>query len=137
MTADDAVVRDVAVGEEVVVTADDRFFTRQSGAVHRGKLAEGVVVPDLKVSGLDFVFQVLGLLTDGGVGKETVVFADASRPKDGDVMLHPGAIANFHIGTDDRVGADVHILANFGGRINDGGGVNHASKAWASGFSGR
>jgi hypothetical protein len=41
------------------------------------------------------------------------------------VVLQPAAITQLDIRTDDAIRADVAVLSNFGGRIDDGGGMDH------------
>ncbi len=109
MAADDAVMRDMHVGQEAVVTADDRFIPRRSGAVNGAKLSKGIVITDFEAGGFSTVLQVLSLLSDGTIGEEAIVFTDLGRPHDGDMMLQPTAVTDLHIRPDDAIGADGHI----------------------------
>ena len=50
VVADHAVVRDVAVGEEVSAAADARDRARRGAAMHGDEFAEGIVVADLEIA---------------------------------------------------------------------------------------
>ena len=52
-TADDAVMRDVAVSEKIPTIADARVAARLSAAIDRHKLAEAIAVPNLQVGRLE------------------------------------------------------------------------------------
>src|SRR5262245_38324229 len=65
-----AVMRDVAVGEEVVPAADDGFSVRRSAAIHGDEFPEFVVVTDFEIRGLALVFEVLRTLPDAREGEE-------------------------------------------------------------------
>ena len=85
--ADDAVVRDVRVGEEVPPAADDRFRAGQGAAVHRAEFAEGVAVADFEKGRLAFVFEVLRFLSDRRVSEKEIAAADFGRAHHRDMVL--------------------------------------------------
>ncbi len=75
MIAELAIVRDVCVGEEVVVGTDDGGVAFVSGAVDGDVFAEGVVSADAGVGGATGMFKVLRLEADAGEGVKRVGFA--------------------------------------------------------------
>ena len=64
VTADDAIMRHVRVGEKQIVRADARPRIGSGAAVHRGEFAKDVVVADLDIGRLALVFQVLRFFAD-------------------------------------------------------------------------
>ena len=97
--------------------------------MHRAELAECVVIAHFEPGGLSLVFEILRLLANGSIGEELVVLPDLGRPHDRHVMLEPAAIADLDIRSDDAVGADVNVRANFRRRVDDGGRVNRGRHA--------
>lgn len=128
MVPDYAIMRDVDVAEEVIVTADPRFVVRRCGTVDGAKLTKGVVIAHFEPCGLSLIFQILRLLTDTAIGVKFIPFPDAGRAHDGDVMLEPATISEHDVCTDDAVWADVAVCADLGARINNSGGMNHRGK---------
>ena len=124
MVANDAVVRNVAVGEEIPVTANDGFLAGKGAAVHRAEFAEDIVAPDFEEGGFALVFEVLRLLSDRAEREETVAGTDARRTHEGDVVLKPAVFPENHPVADHAVGTDFGAAADFGFRRDDGGGVN-------------
>lgn len=80
-------MRDVDVGQEIVVTTDDRLVPCGRGPMHGTKLTKRVIVPDLQISRLGTVFQILRQLADGAIRKEAVVLSNLGRPHDRHMVL--------------------------------------------------
>ncbi len=121
---DDAVVRDVRVGEEISAAADPRDRARRSAAMHGHELAEGVAVADAKMRRLADVFQILRLLADGAEGVEAVAAADLARSARAHVMLQPALRAECHVRADHAVWTDLAVFADLRCRIDDRRGMN-------------
>ena len=124
--ADDAIVCDVTVGEEVAAIADDGAGVRGGAAVDSDELAEGVAIADAEVGGLALVFEILSLLADGGIGVEYVFRANDGGARDGDVMLEAAAGAELGLCADDAVGADNYAGAEARAGLDDGCGMDIA-----------
>ena len=124
--ADDAVVRDVRVGEKVSPAADDRFRAGQGAAVHRAEFAEGVAVADFEKGRLAFVFEVLRFLSDRRVSEKEIAAADRCRAHHRDVVLEFGVFADDDVRPDHAVGPDAGAGGDFRRGIDDGGRVDHS-----------
>ncbi len=71
-----AIVRDVAVRQEISSAADARAGVRRGPAMHGHEFAEGVAIADAQLRRLAAVFQILRLLADRGACVEDVLRAD-------------------------------------------------------------
>ena len=91
--ADRAIVPDVGVGEKISAVTDARLSGLRGAAIHRDKLAKGIVVTDLKISRFAAIFQVLRLLADRAIGVESVPATGVERAAKRDVMLEPAIFA--------------------------------------------
>ena len=125
VVADDAVVRQVAVGHNPVFVADASFADAGHGTeVEGGEFADGVAVADNQAGRLVAVFFVLRDFAQAGKLENAVVFAD------GGVAVNHNVRTDFGIGTDLHIRADYGVRANFDAgiklrfRVNDGGWVN-------------
>ena len=110
----DAIVRDMAIGEAVIVATDKRFIPWGSRTMHGTEFTEGIVVANFQPGGLAVIFQILRLLADRTVGEEAVVFAHFGRAQDRHMVLQPATCANFHIRTNNAIGADCDIRTDAG-----------------------
>src|SRR5690606_23360811 len=127
MAADDAVVRDMRIGEEPVVVADAGAAAAVAGAaVDGGELADDVAVADLEPDALAAVLLVLRLAADRGMAVEMVVAADAGGAVDAAMRADAGAVADLDIGTDVGEGADRNAITQPRGGIDDRVGVDQA-----------
>src|SRR5688500_3149058 len=64
VVADEAIVRDMRVGEKIAVAADPRHGMLRGAAMNADELAEGIVLPDGEMSRFARVFEVLRRQTD-------------------------------------------------------------------------
>src|SRR5690606_29510480 len=121
VVADDAVVGDVAVGEDPVAVAQPGNAAAVAGAAVDGdEFADRIAVADLQLHALAAVFLVLRLAADRGVAVEDVVAADPGRPFDRAMRADAGVVADFHFRADHRIGANLHARAEARARVNDG-----------------
>ena len=126
--ADDGVVRDMSVGEEVVIVSDDTGL--EHGAAMNGDiLAENIPAPDFHAGRLAGIFEILGAGPDGGVGVELVVLANLGVSFDCDMGMKVAALPQSHIGPDDAERPNFNVLSQMGFRRNDGGRMNHGGES--------
>ena len=78
VVAERDVVRDVAVGQDVIVRADGRDFAVAGGAVDGDVFAKGVVVADLRARDAALPFQVLRFQADAGERENFILLAPAA-----------------------------------------------------------
>jgi hypothetical protein len=71
--ADQTIVRDVAVSQNVIVRTDARDFTVARRAVDGGVFTESIMVADLRARDAAFPFQILRPQTDAGERKNLVL----------------------------------------------------------------
>lgn len=114
MVPDTAIVRDVAIGEEVVAAADDRFRMRSGAAIDRDEFAKCVSVADFQVGRLAVVFQVLRALADAREREELVCLSDDAGAVQRDVVLEPASITENYAVSHDAVGSDFAAGTNLG-----------------------
>ena len=115
VATNDAIMRDVHVGHEPVAIADLGECAAAFGAAVDGdEFADGVAVADAGDGGFALVLLVLGGDAYGAEGIKNVVGTDDGVPIDVVVRHEASAGADFDIGTDDAVRADL------GGRVNQG-----------------
>jgi hypothetical protein len=76
MVAERAIVRDVAVGEDVIGRPDARDFAVAGRAVDGDVFAEGVAVTDFRTRKSTLPFQILRLQSDAGEWKNFIFLAE-------------------------------------------------------------
>src|SRR5215510_1431410 len=127
MTADHAVVGDVAPDHEQAVIADDGPQPACRGAwVHRHILTDGVVLADDQLRRFAGVFQILRRRTNGS---ERINYGSCANPRaaiNNDVGFQDDRITQHNGRPDDGVGADPNAAADLGPRINHSGRMNIA-----------
>jgi len=107
------VVGNVAVSQNVVVGADFCYFAVASCAINRDAFAKGVVIADFGSRQATFPFQVLRLQANAGEGEKFVAAADASVSVDDHVWMQSATGAQNNVLTDNTIGPDLAICANF------------------------
>src|SRR5882672_4012789 len=106
--ADIAIVRDMGVSHDQRVAADAGQSAAFDGtAVDSDELANLVVITDFQARRLAGVSQILGRHPDRAEGKEAVVRADFGWPFDGYVGNQTAAFAQFDLGPDHTIRADL------------------------------
>src|SRR5579863_2919248 len=85
--SDLTVMRDMCVGQEITVVANDSYISNRGGPVHRDEFAETIVIPDFQVSRFAAILQVLGLLADRTECVEPIASPNLTRPTNRNVML--------------------------------------------------
>lgn len=118
-----AIVRDVGVGEEVIVRTNYSSITVVGGAVDGDVFAKGVVVADAGVGGATGMFEVLRLEANAGEGVDCVGFAQLGVAGDDDVGMKSATLAKCDIRANDTVGTNVATFGDPGTLFDDGGGV--------------
>ena len=122
-----AIMRNMAISHYPVVVSDPgvaKILNRP--AVDRAALANRIPVPDLETGRLCCVLLVLRIIPDRTELKYSVVTADPGLPADNDVGSDPRPCAYFDTGIDDRISADLDAVAEYRGRIDYGGRMDHA-----------
>ena len=87
VVAQRAIVRDVAVGQDVIVRADARDLAVAGGAVDGDVFAKGVVVADFRARDAALPFQVLRLQPDAGERKNFIFLAQRRVAVNDDVRM--------------------------------------------------
>ena len=106
-SAQRAIVRDVAVGQDVIVRADARDLAVAGRAVDGDVFAEGVVVADFRARDAALPFQVLRLQSDAGEGKNFILLAQLRVAVNDDVRMQFAFVAQRDVFADDAIRADL------------------------------
>ena len=128
VVADDAVVRDVRVGENVVIVAERRPFAFLRAAVNGYVFAEDVAVADFRADAAAVMLQVLRLPADNGKGENFVVFTHDGVAFDTGVVVNNRSRAERDFAADVGVGSDFDIFSELRARLNNSSGMNHCVK---------
>jgi hypothetical protein len=108
-----AVMRDMTVGHDQVVVAQNRLAgVLYRSTADRTKLANRVPITDCETCRLVGVLLVLWIITDGGKLIDMIIFAYFRRAVDDDVTVNPRTAANFDMIADYGVRADLNIVGD-------------------------
>ncbi len=107
------VVRDVAVGQDVIVRADARDFAVAGGAVDGDVFAKGVVVADFGAGDAAFPLQVLRLQSDAGERENFISFPELRVAVNDDVRMKFAAVAQHDVLADNAIWPDLAIRHRF------------------------
>src|SRR5437660_1502612 len=113
------IVRDMAIGQKVSVVADSSHVSFSSCPADRDEFSEDIFVSNLQVSRFTQVFEILALLANRTIGKETVSCPDLGRPAERNVILQPTSLAQHDRGPNHTVRSDSYVGANLSFGIND------------------
>ena len=94
-------------------TAADR------SGVHRHLLADDVVAPDLQPRVLAAILHVLRRISDRRIGIELRARADRRVAREADMAHQFDVVAEFHLRTDEAVGADLDPATELGPGLDD------------------
>jgi hypothetical protein len=114
VVSDLAIMGHVAVGQKEIIIPDRGLFIFPGATIDGNEFAELVAVADSAEGRLPFVFQVLGLIADDGIGVKQIFPADTCWPDEGDMIAEDISASQFDIISDDTVGADFHVLRDVG-----------------------
>src|SRR6056297_3579497 len=118
----------MAVGHDPVLVTQTRDAAAIGGtAVDGDEFSDGVVVTNLKGRCFAGKFLVLRFLTDGGKLKDSIVGTQTRAACNDYVRANPAAAAQLDFRTNDAVGAHFDVFGELGGRLDDGGGMDHAA----------
>ena len=110
---DDAIVRDVHVDHQQVVRADAGdpllFF---AAAVDRHPFANDVLVADLDAGRAASERDILGFAADHRERMDDVSFAERGHALNAGMGDQASAAADLHVGPDDAVGTDFHVVGD-------------------------
>jgi hypothetical protein len=106
VAAEHAIVRDVAVGEDVIVRADARDFAVARRAVNGDVFAKSVFIADFRARDAAFPFQVLRLQADARERKNFIFFAELRVAVNDDVRMQFAAVAERDVFADDAIRPD-------------------------------
>jgi hypothetical protein len=130
MIAQFAVMRDVAVGHDQIVIAEDRDADiGQRRTMNRDKFPDGVKVPDHHTRFFAAEFQILRRGADGAELKNTAALADLCVVIDDGMGSDHGVFADFDVIADNAVRPDFHAVAQLDVRRNNGCGMNFHFKS--------
>ena len=104
--AENAVMRDVDVGEEKIVRADHGGIAVVGGAMNRDAFAKHIAVADLQPRDAAFPFQVLRLLAEGGERENFILLAELRVAVNDDVRMQLAIVAERDVFADDAIRAD-------------------------------
>ena len=100
------VVRDVAIGQDVVVRTNGRDFAVARGAVDGDVFPKSIVAADLGAGHAALPFQVLGFQADAGKGKNLIVRAQRGMAVNDHMGMQPATPAQGHMFADDAIRSD-------------------------------
>ncbi len=128
LIADNAVMRDMAIGHDPVVIAQHRFTgVLNCAAADCTKLANRVAITNTQTRRLTSVFLVLGVIANGGELIDVVVLADACRTVNNNVAINLAPPADLDAITNHGIRTYFDIVRDDCRGRNDGGGMNHFS----------
>jgi len=113
VVTDYAIVSDVRVGEENVIVSEDGPFTFLGARVNARVFAENIFGSYLETWFAGTSFQILGATTNESVRVDFAVRSQLSEPFDGGVVMDGATIGEGDIGTDECVGTNSDVLADF------------------------
>src|SRR3981081_4532149 len=122
-----AIVANMTVGQKISAITDARFAVARCAAIDRDKFAKGILIADLEISRLAFVFQILRLLADRAISVKFIARARAHRPAKRDVMLQPAMFAERHIRSDHAIGSNFASRSDLRAMIDNRSGMNSFS----------
>ena len=109
-----AVMSHMRIDHEKVLVADTCYHPTAAGpGVERGELANDVVVADGEDTVLALVLLILRDGADAGELKNAVLTADGGATFDDRVRSNLGVLADPHLRTNHRVGANLHAAIEF------------------------
>ena len=121
MIADDAVVGDVAVGEDHVVVAEHGEIAVLGREMHGHVFAKHIAVADAQAGVAAGEFQVVRLRADRRVGEHLALPAQHRVALDGGMVVNHRAITDDRRAPDIGVGADDHVGPQLNLRLDDRG----------------
>ena len=119
MVADHAIMRDVRVGQQDVVVAEDGPLAFLGAEVDADVFAESIAGPDLKAGFAWFGLQVLRAATNEGVWKHLALRAELRVALDGSVVVQNAAVAKGDVSAHVGVGTDDDVQAELGAGFDD------------------
>ena len=125
VAADDAIVRDVTVGQNVIMRTDARRVAVTGGAVNGDVFAQRVMVADFGAGDAALPFQILRLQSDAGERKNFISFPQPGVPVNDHVRMQPAIVAERDVLADDAIRPDFTTGTDLRLGVNDGGGMNH------------
>ncbi len=113
VVTDHAIVSDVRVGEENVVISEDGPFAFLGARVNARVFAENIFGSYLETRFAGTSFKVLGATTNQCIREDFAVRSQLSESFDGGVVMNGATIGEGDIGTDECVGTNSNVLADF------------------------
>ena len=97
MTAERDIVREMAVGENVIVRAHQGYLAITGGAVDRDVFAEGVGIANFRASNAALPFQILRLETEAGKWKYFILHAELRVTVNDHMRMKLAAVAEHDV----------------------------------------
>ncbi len=96
--------------------------------MHGDKFAEDIAIADFEPRHLASILHVLWIEANGGIGKDTVAFANLCGPREDCVRHHFAVFSQLDAFADDRIGPNRHCASEPGAGVDDGCGMGfHAA----------
>ncbi len=121
-----AVVRNMAVGEEMPSASDNGLVLWHRSAIYGAVLAEGVVIADAQPRWFMLIFEILGALANGAERVKFVALPNNCGAIDDNVALQPASRTKRDGAENKAVRPDFGILGKLGACVDDGGGMDAA-----------
>src|SRR5579859_7389905 len=127
VVAEHAIVRDVAVGQNVIVRADARDLAVTGRAVNRDIFAERVVIADFHARDAALPFQILRLQPEAREWKNFIPLSQLRVSVNDDVRMQLAAGGQGDMFPDDTIRTDVTTGVDFRPGMNDGSRMDHGN----------
>src|SRR6266550_2919866 len=122
--ADFTIVRDVAIGQKVSMVADSSRVSFSSCPTDSDEFSEDILISNLQMSRFTDVLEILALLANGTIRKETVSCPDLGRSAKSDVILQRTSLAQHDRRPNHTIRPNSYVGANLSFGINDRRRVN-------------
>jgi hypothetical protein len=117
-----AVMRNVCPGHQKIVVTDSRDApVLFSTAIHRAIFTNRVAMTNLNTRRRIFVTGVLRMPANHATLKDMIVFTKARNPRDDNVILNSGVIANGHVGPNHTKVPNPNVNTDLGSGVNNSG----------------
>src|SRR3981081_4701370 len=90
------IVRDMAIGQKVSMVADSSHVSFSSCPADSDEFSEDILISNLQMSRFTDVLEILALLANGTIRKETVSCPDLGKSAKSDVILQRTSLAQQH-----------------------------------------
>jgi hypothetical protein len=128
MIADLAIMSDMRVTKKKIVITDASWDFSMGAAMNGGIFAKYIVVANLQIRRLAYVFKILSSAANRSKSEKFIVGTDFARSLDDNVRVKHTAIANGNSRPDHAIRSNRDVPAKFGRGRDDGSGMYHREK---------